>query len=71
MKLPVVSVWQATKTVIIVGPQIKPYKAIEATLNLADASKYATAVLPNAKVHFYTKSLTGTCTHPEAQSFRT
>ncbi|CAL8464627.1 g4162 [Coccomyxa elongata] len=40
---------QASKPVIVVGPQAKPYRAIEATVKLAEATKYATAVLPNAK----------------------
>lgn len=44
---------QASKTVIVVGPQAKPYRAIEATVKLAEATKYATAVLPNAKVCAY------------------
>ena len=34
----------------MVGPQAKPYCAIDATVKLADDSQYATAVLPNAKV---------------------
>lgn len=42
--------FQASKAVIVEGPQAKPYRAIEATVKLAHASKYATAVLPNAKV---------------------
>lgn len=41
---------QSSKPVILVGPQAKPFKAIEATVNLADKTKYATAVIPNAKV---------------------
>jgi CO dehydrogenase/acetyl-CoA synthase epsilon subunit len=40
---------QAAKTVIVVGPQVKPYKAMDATVRLAEASQYAAAVLPNAK----------------------
>ncbi len=35
---------------LVVGPQAKPYKALQATVKLADLSKYATAVYPNAKV---------------------
>ena len=41
---------QSPKPVILVGPQAKPFKSIEATCNLADKTKYATAVIPNAKV---------------------
>lgn len=45
----IVLCFQASKAVIVVGPQAKPYRAIEATVKLAKASQYATAVLPNAK----------------------
>ena len=41
---------QSPKPVILVGPQAKPFKSIEAMCNLADKTKYATAVIPNAKV---------------------
>ncbi len=41
---------QASKPVMVVGPHAKPYHAIEATVKLAEAAKYATAVLSNAKV---------------------
>lgn len=41
---------QASKVVIVIGPQIRPYRGIEATVKLAEVAKYATAVLPNAKV---------------------
>ena len=47
---PVHAVRQASKAVIVVGPQAKPYCAIDATIQLADESQYATAVMPNAKV---------------------
>ena len=41
---------QSPKPVILVGPQAKPFKAIESTINLANKTQYATAVIPNAKV---------------------
>ena len=41
---------QSSKPVILVGPQAKPFRAIEATVNLAEKTKFATAVIPNAKV---------------------
>ncbi|CAK0787699.1 hypothetical protein CVIRNUC_010921 [Coccomyxa viridis] len=43
---------KSPKPVILVGPQAKPFKSIEATCNLADKTKYATAVIPNAKGDF-------------------
>lgn len=49
---------------ILVGPQAKPFRSIEATVKLADHTKYATAVIPNAKVtnFFPTKLQTGLST---------
>jgi hypothetical protein len=41
---------QSNKPVILVGPQAKPFKSIEATVKMADKTKYATAIIPNAKV---------------------
>ena len=41
---------QAPKAVMVIGPQVKPYRAIEQAVRLADAAQYATACLPNAKV---------------------
>ena len=32
------------------GPLAKPYKGIDATIQLTDDCQYAAAVLPNAKV---------------------
>jgi hypothetical protein len=46
----VVLTLQSNKPVILVGPQAKPFKSIEATVKMADKTKYATAVIPNAKV---------------------
>ena len=41
---------QSNKPVILVGPQAKPFRSIEAAVKMADKTKYATAVIPNAKV---------------------